>query len=158
MQLTFHADYSLRILLYLAENRERAVSTREISSAYQISRHHLVRVVATLHEHGFVVVTEGRGGGVKLAADPATINLGRVVRATEPNFRIVECFEPDTNTCPIVPACKLRGVLKRALDQFMAVLDQSSLADITGKSGSISKYLQIENVNPRRQPHSPSAR
>jgi Rrf2 family nitric oxide-sensitive transcriptional repressor len=147
MQLTLHADYSLRVLLYLAENRERAVSTREISSAYQISRNHLVRVVASLHEHGFVKVTEGRGGGVKLARDPAAINLSQVVRATEPNFRIVECFEPETNTCPIVPACRLRGVLAKALDQFMAVLDECSLADIASKRGNISKYLQIESVS-----------
>lgn len=145
MQLTLHADYSLRILLYLAENPDRYVSTREISDAYRVSRNHLVRVVQTLHAHGFVEVSEGRNGGVKLAHDPAAINLGQVVRKAEPGFRIVECFDMETNTCPIVPACRLRGVLSKALDSFFAVLDGCSLADLTGpaRRGNLSKYLQI---------------
>lgn len=148
MRLTLHADYSLRVLLYLAENPGRAVPTREMSDAYRISRNHLVRVVQALQEHGFVEVTEGRGGGVQLRSDPASVNLGQVIRATEAGFRIVECFEPETNTCPIVPVCSLRGVLARALDSFFAVLDGCTLADLTEQAAkrSLSRLLQIENA------------
>jgi Rrf2 family nitric oxide-sensitive transcriptional repressor len=150
MQLTLHADYSLRILLYLTENPDRCVSTREISGAYGISRNHLVRVVQTLHANGFVEVSEGRGGGVKLARDPAEINLGQVVRKTEPNFRIVECFEMETNTCPIVPVCRLKGILAQALESFLAVLDDCTLADLVrGPHGQrLSQYLQIGKMAP----------
>lgn len=155
MQLTLHADYSLRILLYLAENPARYVSTREISDAYKVSRNHLVRVVQTLHEHGFVLVSEGRKGGVKLAGDPASINLGQVVRKTEPSFRVVECFDLDTNTCPIVPVCRLRGVLSNALEGFFAVLDGYTLADVgrRPRGRSIVEFLQIE---PPAQVHKPA--
>jgi Rrf2 family nitric oxide-sensitive transcriptional repressor len=145
MQLTLHADYSLRILLYLVENPGRFVSTREISEAYGISRNHLVRVVQTLNTHGYLDVTEGRRGGMRLAHDPASINLGQVVRKAEPGFRIVECFDPETNTCPIVPDCRLRGVLTRALESFFSVLDGVSLADLARPSGGQkrSQYLNI---------------
>jgi len=148
MRLTLHADYSLRVLLYLAENHGRYVPTREISEAYGISRNHLVRVVQALHTHGFVEVSEGRGGGIKLAQDPGAVNLGQVVRATESGFRIVECFDPETNSCPIVPVCRLRGVLSKALDSFFAVLDGCSLADLRGTppGRSIAQYLQIEKA------------
>ncbi len=151
MQLTLHADYSLRILLYLTENPDRFVSTREISDAYGISRNHLVRVVQTLHASGFVEVSEGRGGGVRLARDPAEINLGQVVRKSEPNFRIVECFDMETNTCPIVPVCRLKGILSKALESFLAVLDDCTLADLVGGSRghSLSQYLQIGKMAPR---------
>ncbi len=150
MQLTLHADYSLRILLYLTENPDRYVSTREISEAYGISRNHLVRVVQTLHANGFIEVSEGRGGGVKLARDPAEINLGQVVRKAEPNFRIVECFETETNTCPIVPVCRLKGILAKALVSFLAVLDDCALADLAhGSQGPrLSQYLQIGKMAP----------
>jgi Rrf2 family nitric oxide-sensitive transcriptional repressor len=150
MQLTLHADYSLRVLLYLVENPDRYVSTREISHAYGISKNHLVRVVQTLHTNGFVEVSEGRSGGVKLARDPATINLGDVVRKAEPNFRLVECFDLETNTCPIVPVCRLRGVLANALEGFFRVLDNCSLADLVGtqQGRSLSQYLQIEKTAP----------
>ena len=145
LQLTLHADYALRVLIYLAENPGRMVSTEEISEAYGVSRHHLVRVVQTLHEHSFVRVSAGRGGGATLARKPGEINIGQVVRKTEPNFRIVECFDLVENTCPIVPVCKLRGVLGHALESFFKVLDGYTLADMVRMPANkrASNLLQI---------------
>ncbi len=135
MQLTLHADYSLRVLLYLAENPDRPISTQEISEAYAISRNHLVRVVQTLNSHAFVNVSAGRKGGVMLARDPLQINLGDVVRRCEPGFRMVECFDAESNTCPIASACRLREALGEALDAFFEVLDGYTLADLVRKPG-----------------------
>lgn len=149
MHLTLHADYSLRVLLYLAENPERHVSTAEISQAYGISRHHLVRVVQTLHSHGFVAVTEGRSGGARLARPAAEVNLGDVIRKSEPGFRIVECFDLETNTCPIVPACQLRNVLNEALHAFFAVLDRYTLADLA-RSKPLANTLLLQQIQPAR--------
>jgi Rrf2 family transcriptional regulator, nitric oxide-sensitive transcriptional repressor len=146
LQLTLHSDYSLRVLIYLAENPGRMVSTEEISDAYGISRHHLVRVIQTLNEHSFVKVSAGRGGGAALASTPEEINIGQVIRKTESNFRIVECFDLAANTCPIVPVCKLRGVLAHALDGFFKILDEYTLADMVRMPAGtrISSLLQIE--------------
>lgn len=151
MNLTLHTDYSLRILLYLAEHRERPVSTREISEAYGISRNHLVRVVQTLQSHSFVNAATGRSGGITLARDPSSINIGEVVRKTEPNFRIVECFDLKTNTCRILPVCTLRGVLGKALHSFFGVLDGYTLADLVHIEGSqrISDFLPIQSLEAR---------
>jgi Rrf2 family nitric oxide-sensitive transcriptional repressor len=148
VQLTLHADYSLRVLLYLAEHSGTVVSTEEISEFYGISRHHLVRVVQTLHAHSFVKVSTGRGGGVTLARDPSAINLGEVVRKAEPGFRIVECFDLETNTCAIVSDCRLRGVLSQALESFFKVLDGYWLADLVRNSrGRRSPgYIPLETL------------
>jgi Rrf2 family nitric oxide-sensitive transcriptional repressor len=149
VNLTLHTDYSLRILLYLAEHRGRLVSTQEISEAYGISRHHLVRVVQTLHSHSFVKASAGRSGGIALSRDPSEINIGDVVRKTEPTFRIVECFDLETNTCKIAPACKLRGVLSEALKAFVKVLDMYTLADLAnGERGQrLSNFLAVRSLD-----------
>lgn len=130
MQLTLHADYSLRVLLFLAERPNDVVSTQEISEAYNISRNHLVRVVQTLAASGFVRVSAGRSGGVTLARSAAEVGVGDVVRSAEPGFRVVECFDPATNSCPIAPVCRLRGILHEALAAFFEVLDRYTLADL----------------------------
>ena len=149
MDLTLHADYSLRVLLYLTEHRDRPVSTQEISEAYGISRNHLVRVVQTLQAHSFIKASVGRAGGLSLARPPSEINLGQVVRKTEPNFRIVECFHPETNTCRIAPICKLRGVLNESLKAFLQVLDGCTLADVAPSEGiaPLSNFLAIQKAN-----------
>jgi Rrf2 family nitric oxide-sensitive transcriptional repressor len=129
MQLTLFSDYALRIALYLASHPERRCSVDEISRAYGISRAHLVKVVQRLTELELVSAARGRGGGLSLARAPEDVNVGALVRATEPHFDIVECFDMPTNTCPIAPACGLKGTLMRAQKAFLEVLDQSTLAD-----------------------------
>ncbi|NTX02785.1 Rrf2 family transcriptional regulator [Myxococcus sp. CA051A] len=134
MHLTLHADYSLRVLLYLAARPGRLASTQELADAYGISKHHLVRVVQTLSGEGFVEVKAGRSGGVTLARATKDISVGKVLRAAEPDFELVECFNRETNTCPIAPACGLKGVLAEAREAFLAVLDRYTLADLVGRS------------------------
>lgn len=134
MRLTLHADYSLRVLLYLAAHPERLVSTQQVSEAYGISKHHLVRVVQTLGRHGFVEVRAGRAGGILLARPSSEISLGQVVRVAEPDFTLVECFDRDKNTCPIAPACGLKGMLFEAREAFLSVLDKYTVADLVKRS------------------------
>lgn len=134
MHLTLHADYALRVLLYLAARPGGLVSTQEVSEAYGISKNHLVRVVQALGKEGFVEVRPGRAGGITLARPPAEITLGRVFRVTEPDFHLVECFNKEKNTCPIAPACGLKGVLYEAREAFLGVLDKYTLADVMKRS------------------------
>nr|WP_286202740.1 Rrf2 family transcriptional regulator [Comamonas sp. JC664] len=134
VHLTLHADYSLRVLLYLAGRTGRPVSTQEMADAYGISKHHLVRVVQTLAGQGVVDARAGRSGGVTLARAPADIRVGGVLRAAEPDFHLVECFDPERNTCPIAPACGLKGVLAEAREAFLSVLDRYTLADLLDRS------------------------
>lgn len=146
MNLSLHADYSLRVLIYLGSHPGSTVSTAEISEAYGISRNHLVRVVQTLGERGYVKVTPGRSGGVTLGKPPDEIRLGEVVRHAEPNLRVVECFDPSTNTCPIAGACALKPILRDALEAFLAELDRFTLADLlAGKRGRQLELIFIGN-------------
>ena len=130
MQLSLHAEYALRVLLYLGTCPDRVVPTKEISRAYRISRNHLVRVVQTLAENGFLRVAPGRFGGAALAIEPARIRLGDVVRQAEPNLRMAECFDKQANTCVITPVCSLKPVLKEALSSFLTTLNGYTLADL----------------------------
>jgi Rrf2 family transcriptional regulator, nitric oxide-sensitive transcriptional repressor len=130
MQLSLHADYAFRVLLYLGTHRRQIVRTQDISAAYGISKHHLVRVVQTLGDCGYVEIHTGRTGGVSLAREPHEIRLGQVIREAEPNLRLVECFDRKTNTCPISPACALKSALADGLEAFLHSLDQYSLADM----------------------------
>lgn len=130
MRLTKHTDYALRLLLYAATWPERLISTEEISQAYGISNNHLVKVVSELGKLGLLEVKRGRQGGLRLARPPEEINLGALVRATEPDFHMVECFDRENNTCPIIKVCTLTRPLREAQDAFLAALDRYTLADM----------------------------
>jgi Rrf2 family nitric oxide-sensitive transcriptional repressor len=127
LQLTQFSDYALRVAIYLAAHPGEMASVGEISASYRISRNHLAKVVQRLAELGVVSSTKGRGGGLRLARPPEEINVGWLVRQTEPHLDIVECFDPTTNTCPIARVCGLKTALSRAQVAFLAVLDEYTL-------------------------------
>jgi Rrf2 family nitric oxide-sensitive transcriptional repressor len=137
MQLTQFSDYSLRLALYLATHDGQLVTLQEVSRAYGISQHHLVKVTARLVETGVVSSVRGRSGGLRLNKRPADINIGELVRSTEPHFDLVECFDAEHNTCPIDRACGLKGVLRDAQDAFFTVLDRHTLADFLPRAPAL---------------------
>ena len=143
MHLTKFSDYSLRLLIYLAVHTDRPVSIGEVSRAYRISPHILVKVVQKLIADGVIASVRGRQGGLRLTRAPGEINVGALVRSTENNWNLVECFDRGTNTCPIEPACGLKQVLKHAQRAFVTVLDNHTLADFMPRAPELRQLLQI---------------
>lgn len=129
MRLTNFSDYALRVLLYAAARNDELITIEETAKVYGISKAHLMKVANQLTRAGYLKAVRGRSGGLALGMRPNKIRLGDVVRATEPDFALVECFAPD-NQCRITPRCRLRGVLKEALGAFIATLDRYTLADL----------------------------
>jgi Rrf2 family nitric oxide-sensitive transcriptional repressor len=129
MRLTNFSDYALRVLMYAAARSDRLITIEETAEVYGISRAHLMKVANQLTRAGFLKATRGRTGGLALAKRPEKIRLSDVIRATEPDFALVECFTPEDN-CLITPCCRLKGVLKEALNAFVETLDRYTLADL----------------------------
>lgn len=132
MRLTQWTDYTLRVLMYCAACQQRAtpVTISEISSAYNISRSHLTKVVFALSGQGWLTTTRGRGGGLRLSRPAAEFDLEEIIKATETDFTMVECFEIKANQCGLATHCLLRGVLSEALQSYLAVLRRYTLADL----------------------------
>jgi Rrf2 family nitric oxide-sensitive transcriptional repressor len=129
MRLTNFSDYALRLLIYAAARNDRLVTIEETAKVYGVSRAHLMKIANMLTRAGYLKAVRGRSGGLMLAKMPDKIRLGDVIRATEPDFALVECFATD-NECIITSRCRARGVLKEALGAFLATLDRYTLADL----------------------------
>jgi Rrf2 family nitric oxide-sensitive transcriptional repressor len=129
MRLTTFSDYALRVLMYAAAADDRLVTVAETASAYGISRTHLMKVVNVLTRAGYIKGVRGRSGGFTLARPPEAINLGEVVRATESDFMLVECFARGSQ-CIITNCCRLPEVLNEALKAFVGVFDRYMLSDL----------------------------
>ncbi len=143
MRFTRYTDYALRVLMYLGRKGEGLSTIKEIAARYGISENHLMKVVHQLGRDGYITTVRGRQGGMRLAAAPEDICIGAVVRSTEDDLRIVECFHDETNACPITGVCGLSGMIDEALAAFLAVLDQKSLADVLDRSRGLGKVLEL---------------
>ena len=130
MRLTTFTDYSLRVLMYLADAPEERATIAEVARAFDISEHPLVKVVQFLGKEGILRNTRGRGGGIELARAPRAINIGRTVRITEGLDLPAECFDRELNTCRLAGRCRLERALGKALGKFYEVLDGYTLEDL----------------------------
>lgn len=144
MRLTNYTDYSLRVLIYLATKPSGELSNiKEIADSYNISKNHLMKVTFELGKMNVIETIRGRNGGIRLAHSPEDINIGQIVRSTEEDFRLVECFDDDQNQCIISPACGLKHVLNKALQAYLTVLDQYTLSDLIMNQNSLLAYFSI---------------
>ncbi|MFW5816139.1 MAG: RrF2 family transcriptional regulator [Wenzhouxiangella sp.] len=129
MKLTQHADYGIRILTYLGLRSRTQSTVGEIAAAFDVSHHHLTKVVQQLVGHGFVESRRGKQGGLRLACSPREICIGRVIRALENDFHLVECMRGERD-CAIAPACRFSEIVSEANAAFLAVLDGYTLDDM----------------------------
>lgn len=136
MRLTTYTDYALRTLMYLAVNRDRLVTIQDIADLHGIAKNHLTKVVHQLGLLGLVETIRGRNGGLRLGREPADINIGEVVRSTETDFFMAECFDADNIGCAYSAACTLKGVLGEATAAYLRVLDAVTLETLMKKPGS----------------------
>lgn len=150
MRLTQYTDYSLRVLIYLGLQPGRRSTIKEISERYHISRNHLVKVVHRLGTLGYIRTVRGKKGGITLGRSPPDVCLGQIVRDTEDNLALVECFNPAINACCITPACSLSNVLGEALQAFLGVLDRYTLADLLGQSDDLRRLLNLDSAPAER--------
>ncbi|WP_175761799.1 Rrf2 family transcriptional regulator [Burkholderia anthina] len=146
MRLTVHADYALRLLVYLGTSSDELCKIKDIADSYGISKHHLVKVAQALAAEGFIETVRGSGGGIRLLRKVEKITIGEVVRAAEPDFFLVECLDRTNPLCRIDSACILKGALREALDNFLATLDNYTLSDVLSKKPKLGRLLGIPLV------------
>ena len=148
MRLTQWTDYTLRVLMYCAATLERAepVTITEIAESHGISRSHLTKIVQQLAARGWLETTRGRGGGMRLLIPAKDLNLGTVVRATETDFAVVECFDDVLNQCRMNGNCRLKGVLNQATQSFLAVLDGVTLADLVAPLAGVGNMPKTRRL------------
>lgn len=141
MKLTAFTDYSLRVMMYLATDPAQRGTIARIAQSFEISEHHLVKVVHFLGKQGWLRNVRGKGGGLELALPPDRIGIGQVVRQTEGRAVMAECFEEHADGCCIAGSCRLQGVLSEAVTAFYAVLDRYTLEDVVSNRAQLARVL-----------------
>ncbi len=140
MRLTTFSDYSMRVMMYLGLQHGQLATIAEIAQAYNISENHLTKVVHQLAQRGYVETVRGKGGGLRLARDPNTVNLGAMIRDSEGEPSLLPCVDSQSDCC-IQPACKLMVILREAQTALFNVLDKYTLADLLSEQAPLARIL-----------------
>ncbi|MBX2879700.1 MAG: Rrf2 family transcriptional regulator [Granulosicoccus sp.] len=137
MKLTSYTNYALRSLQLAALNAPNLVRIDDVVQIHGLAKPHVRKIVHELGQAELLITHRGRSGGFQLARPANTIVVGDVVRLSEGPMDVVECFNPKTNTCPLIGVCKLSRAIQQATDAFMAVLDDLTIADIASNKAQL---------------------
>ncbi len=147
MRLTKQTNYAVRILMYCAANSDRLSRIPEIAAAYGLSETFLFKILKPIADNGFVQSVRGRNGGIRLAKPAEEISLLDIVRVTEDNFNMADCFDNDLSNCPLIDACALNSAWNEALSAFFSVLEKYTIEDLVKPSPNINMLLGLDTFN-----------
>ncbi|MBS0124693.1 RrF2 family transcriptional regulator [Thetidibacter halocola] len=146
MRLTTRTNLAARVLMFCAVNDGKLVRTQDVAEACNASVNHVARVVQSLQAEGYLETLRGRFGGLRLARPANRISIGAVFRVFEADIPFAECFDPETNTCPLASVCRLRGFVVRALDAFYHELDMVTLDDLARGNCGLQDLLSMKEA------------
>ena len=131
MKISTKGRYALRMLLDLAEQREKGfVALKEIAQRQNISKKYLEQIVPILNRAKVLKTNRGYQGGYQLAQSPDHYTVGMILRLTEGSLAPVACVEQDPVDCPRsvdCPALPLWKGLNKVINDY---LDSITLQDI----------------------------
>lgn len=127
MKLQKASLFALYAVLELAAEPGRQLSATEIAEKYDISIHHLAKVMQRLVRAGLVQAVRGVGGGYRFA--------GNVNRTTL--LQVIELYEPLESTIEVPPGAAAGHGVAAELQRIGAEIDEltrSVLDSITLKT------------------------
>jgi len=155
VKLTSYTNYALRSLQLAALNAPELVRIEDVVQIHGLAKPHVRKVIHELGRAELLYTQRGRGGGFQRARPADTIVVGDVIRLTEGQLDVVECFDPKTNTCPLIGVCKLSRAIQQATAAFMSVLDDLTIADIASNKAQLLNKIaplypleNLQNGNP----------
>ena len=126
-------EYALRAVVFLADHAPTACTTDQISTATQVPKPYLSKVLQNLGRNNIVRSQRGIGGGVTLVKMPNELTILEVVNAVEPIERI--------HTCPLglkshgTQLCPLHQRMDEALEMVEKSFKQTTVAEMLSEPG-----------------------
>ncbi len=134
MRLNRSTSHAMRILIECAQAEDDLVKVADLSARLDITVQNVFKIVHILSHAGLIAAQRGRHGGVRLTRAAADIRIGDVVRAMEATA--LEIDSHGTGDAVAADGASVAGVnrvLDSALEAFIDVLDQHTLADMAGR-------------------------
>ena len=153
MQLTSTTDYAIRIVCYLAAQRQM-ISTSELSQELSVPSSYIPKITKKLKQAGIIKACEGIKGGYQIAKQPENISLRDVISCTESTMAISRCLEKEGGCSKnYIACCKVHQILLDLQNIYNNRLESVKISDSIrpGNDEYLGKFYVIIKVNLREK-------
>ena len=127
--ITRDTDYALRAVCFIAGNKQRITTAKELVKALRIPRPFLRKVLQVLNKKRILKSYRGLGGGFALAGPAQNILLTDLMRAFQGPFQLNECAFKK-RICPQRKGCGLKKRIDKIEKYVARQLALISIADL----------------------------
>jgi Rrf2 family protein len=162
MKISSQEEYGLRCLLRLASAEDgHSLTIPEIAAAEGLSAPYVAKLLSVLRQAGLIESVRGRAGGYRLAASPAEITLGSVMRVLgeplfdDPGYCQRHAGTETEGSCVHSSGCTLRA-LWQTLEQWMRhTFSRITVADLLHSGHGITELLRSRLADAVLEPEAP---
>ncbi len=106
MMISTRGRYALRVLLTLAEHKDKGlIAMKTVAEQQELSLKYIEQIMPALSKNKLVEGIHGKGGGYRLSKEPSEYKIGEILRLTEGNLAPVFCLECDAKKCNRADHC-----------------------------------------------------
>ena len=149
MQLTSTTGYAIRIVCYLAAQRQM-ISTSELSQELSVPSSYIPKITKKLKQAGIIKACEGTNGGYMLAKQPENISLMEIISCVEETMAINRCLEED-RFCSrnLEDTCKIHKILLSLQNTYNNKLESVKVSDIIrpGEDEYFGRFYVVLKLN-----------
>lgn len=125
-------DYAIRALIYIAQSKNKLVSTAELDEQLKLPRPFMRRILQQLQKEGILNSVKGNKGGFALAKDSKDIFLEELMHTFQGDINFATCLFKK-KLCACVDGCPLRRKVKKiekmVIDELQGVTLQSMMEE-----------------------------
>ena len=140
------AEYALRAIVYLADQRGSPRTTAQIAEATQVPPGYLAKVMQSLSRTKLVHSQRGLNGGFTLTRDPAGLPMLEIIVAVDPIRRFKEC--PLGLPTHHGDLCLLHRTLEEAANLLEQKFSTTSVADLLHTPGDKKPLCNFPSARP----------
>ena len=129
MILTKTTEYAVRVLTYMASQKQDLFSAKYLHEQLNIPYKYLTKLMTDLAKSGCLTSTRGRDGGFKITKNLNEITLSKIIESVEGMESFNACilgFHECSNENP----CAMHYVWEKNKKEFVKTLENTTLNDI----------------------------
>lgn len=133
LKFTKKTEYALMAMKQIAlSDGSNCISAKEIADSNKIPFELLSKILQSLNRSNIIFSTQGIKGGYTISKSPDSISISDIIKAVEPNYQIVDCFEENLKQeeCSLIHCCQIRSPLTKLQREIDNLLEKTTLKNI----------------------------
>ena len=119
---------ALHSMIYIANRKDKIVPLKEIAEKFNISEHHLSKVLQRLAKEGFIKSSKGPKGGFSIVNEYKNITFLEIYEIMEGKIKRQNClFNSNPNNCE---KCIMNNLIDEMNEKLIDFMKNRKISDV----------------------------